>query len=194
LANSTLDGRAWEVRIFPAEDKVLAERVREILAEAGPTSAHDAVAVLLERLEPLHPDIDVRLRAPLADLGGTALYVFRDGGAVSEPSELTWVDDPATARLVTDASGTYVAANEAAGRLFGLSEEEIIGQSAGTFTRLDTRVLDTDALWRLLDESGRLHSRALTRDGRRVEFVTVKDGDGPGRHVTSLRELPPRDA
>ena len=194
MTSSTLDGRAWEVRTFPAEDKILAERVREILAEAAPISADQAVAVLQERLEPLHPEVDVRLRAPLADLGGTALYVFRDGRAVSDPSELSWVDDPATARLVSDGSGTYVAANEAAGRLFGLPAEEIVGQGAGTFTRVDTLVQDTDVLWRLLDESGRLHSRAVTRDGRRVEFVTIKDGDGPGRHVTSLRELPPKDA
>jgi hypothetical protein len=37
-------------------------------------------------------------------------------------------------------------------------------------------------------------SSTLTSDGRRVEFVTIKDGDGPGRHVTSLRELPPEDS
>jgi PAS domain-containing protein len=194
MTSSTLDGRAWEVRTFPAEDKVLAERVRGILAEAGPTSADEAIAVLKERLEPLHPDIEVRVRAPLADLGGTALYVFRDGRAISEPREASWIDEPTTARLVSDASGTYVAANDAASRLLGLPTAEILGQRAGTFTRIDTRLQDADALWRLLEESGKLHSRALTSDGRRVEFVTVKDGDGPGRHVTSLRELPPEDS
>lgn len=193
MPNSTLDGRAWEVRTFPAEDKVLAERVREILAGAGPTSAQDAIAVLKQRLEPLHPHVDIRPRAPLADLGGTVLYVFRDGGAVSAPPELSWLDDRDTARVISDASGMYVAANEAAERLFGLSAAQILGQPAGTFTRLDARVQDAQALWRLLEESGRLHSRAVTIEGRRVEFVTVRDGDGPGRHVTTLRELPPSD-
>ena len=186
MTSSTLDGRAWEVRTFPAEDKILAERVREILAEAAPISADQAVAVLQERLEPLHPEVDVRLRAPLADLGGTALYVFRDGRAVSDPSELSWVDDPATARLVSDASGTYVAANEAAGRLFGLPAEEIVGQGAGTFTRVDTLVQDTDVLATFVHTHPvPVADTNVTPAGRVSTTLTLAASDGPALLTTS---------
>ena len=48
------------------------------------------------------------------------------------------------------------------------------------------------ALWRALELRGRLHSLALIQrpNGTEttVEFLTVKDGAEPGRHVTVLRE------
>ncbi len=99
---------------------------------------------------------------------------------------------PATARVVTDRSGTYVEANEQAERLFGRTAGEVVGSKAGSFTRPDDRVEDAEKVWRALEHSGRLHSLAVIRcadgDETPVEYITVKDGDGPGRHVTYLRE------
>jgi hypothetical protein len=96
LTNSARDDRAWEIRTFPPQDHVLAERVREILAEAGPASDAVTISVLKERLRPVYPEADVRVRATLADLGGPALYVFRDGRVVPTPDPSTGIDDPAS--------------------------------------------------------------------------------------------------
>jgi PAS domain S-box-containing protein len=118
--------------------------------------------------------------------------VFRDGSVTTSLTAEDWVDDPATARLVTDRSGTYIEANERAEHLFGRPASEIIGRKAGSFTRPDDRVEDAEAVWRALDQTGRLHSLAVIRCADEtdtpVEYVTVKDGDGPGRNVTFLRE------
>jgi hypothetical protein len=70
--------------------------------------------------------------------------------------------------------------------------DEIVCNKAGSFTRPDALIEDPEALWRALEHTGRLHSLALIRcgDGSEtpVEFVTLKDGDGPGRNVTYRRE------
>ena len=120
------------------------------------------------------------------------IYVFRDGSLSATLIADDWIDDPGTARLVTDPSGTYVEANERAARLFGRTADEIVGRDAGTFTRPDARVEHAEILWRALEQTGRLHSLAMINcaDGSEtpVEFVTVKDDDGPGRNVTYLRE------
>ena len=178
------------VHMFPTDDAVLKERVHEVLA-ADPTCDPNAFASTLEqRLQAVYPQLRVRRRASLAGFGQTALYVFRDGGATAHDNTGSWIDEPLTARVVSDASGTYLAANEAAAALFGVSCAEIIGRRAGDFTRPDARV-DAGALWEVLERTGRLHSFALVTAAegvRRVEFITIKDGDGPGRNVTYLRE------
>ena len=72
---------------------------------------------------------------------------------------------------------------------------EIIGRPAGSFTHADARVGDAAELWRTFEAVGRLHSLAIVAqpDGTEetVEFVTIKDGDGPGRNVTFLRTVTP---
>jgi len=179
-------------RSFPTDDVVLAAHVQELLQSRR---AHDPASVASEletRLRPVYPHIRTSVRSDVAGFGDTMVYVFRDGSAAHLPDVESWIEDPGTARVVSGPTGVYVDANEAAARLFGHPVESIIGNPAGTYTRPDVRIEDRDALWRMLDRTGRLHSLAVVRcaDGGEtpVEFMTVKDGDGPGRNVTYLRE------
>jgi PAS domain S-box-containing protein len=177
---------------FPADDAVFAERVREVLGRA-PEGEDELALYVTQRLSSLHPAIRTSFRSDLAGFGQRAMYVFRDGGVVRTPRDGSWLDDPMTARVVTDHTGRYVDANEAAAKLFGVPRDEIIGAPAGSFTRPDLRIEDTDALWHALERNGRLDSLAILRcpDGteQSVEFVTLRDGDGTGRHVTHLRKV-----
>ncbi len=178
---------------FPTEDIVFATRVREILREASDDSPEEAIERLCRRLRDVHPKVDARLRAEIAGFGPSpVVYVFRDGTTRRSFSD-AWLGDPATARVVSDGDGTYVQANDGAATLFGVAREQIVGSRAGSFTRPDTRIEDADALWRALATKGRLHSFAVVRrpDGSEtsVEFVTIANGDGPGRNVTVLREV-----
>jgi PAS domain S-box-containing protein len=179
---------------FPADDAVFAERVREVLGEVATRDLHETVSALLARLAPVHPSVAATIRSEMAGFGGPVVYVYRDGSAVPTPREDDWIDDPSTARVVTDPGGTYVEANEAASVLFGVTRAAIVGRAAGTFTKPDARVRDGDALWRALATTGRLHSRAIVRrpDGGEVavEFLTLREADGRGRSVTYLRQTP----
>lgn len=181
------------VRCFPEDDKVFCEHVHEILAATPLTDPTKIRDVLHERLRVVYPHCDVRIRDSLAGFADVAIYVFRDGKATSKVISDVWCADPGTARLVTDTEGIYVDANEPAAELFGAKREDILGQRAGTFTRPDAAVTDAAELWRALAESGRLHSLAVVRRAdateERVEFVTIKDGDGQGRHVTYMRAV-----
>jgi len=172
---------------------VFAERVREVLGEVATPDLDETVAALIRPLRSVHPAVTATVRSEMAGFGGPVVYVYRDGTAVPTPSHDEWIGDPATARLVTDASGTYVDANEAAATLFGVSRADVIGRPAGAFTKPDARVRDADALWRALATTGRLHSRAVVchPDGThvRVEFLTIRDGDGLGLSVTYLRRV-----
>jgi PAS domain-containing protein len=180
---------------FPPGDAVFAERVREALADMSDGSERVDVAVLLERrLRPVHPNVATRRRASVAGFGAEAIYVFRDGSALSSsPGDDSWVADESTARVVTDDAGRYLEANEAAAILFGVPTHEIVGREAGTFTRPDALIDDAPALWHALSRKGKLHSVAILKspDGReeRVEFVTIRDQGGPRQHVTYLRRI-----
>jgi PAS domain S-box-containing protein len=189
------DVRARAVRAisFPATDAVFAERVREIVRD-GRSDAAEVAGTLMRRLRVLHPHVSTSLRSEVAGFGEDAVvYVFRDGSVLPPIDRADWIDDPAVARVVTDATGRYLDANAAAATLFGVTVEQIVGASAGTFTRADTRIEDPAALWRALAKVGSLRSVSIVQcaDGseRAVEFVTTRDGDGPGRNVTVLRAL-----
>jgi PAS domain S-box-containing protein len=187
-----VDDRPITAVSFPSEDLVFAERVREALRDVDKQPVDEAMDEMRRRLGAVHPAVETRLRQDIAGFGGTpVVYVFRDG-LTHQGLDDEWTKAASTARVVTDRDGTYVSANEPAGRLFGVRPDDIIGRPAGTFTRPDSRIEDADALWAALEARGRLHSLALIRcpDGaeRTVEFVTIKDGDGPGRNVTLLRE------
>ena len=180
------------VHMFPSDDELLKQRVDEILAAHHNPDPEARASSLEQRLQAVYPHVSVRPRASLAGFGQAALYVFRDGSATAHDSEELWIDEPSTARVVSDASGTYVDANDAAAALFGVNFADVIGRRAGDFTRPDARV-DAGALWEVLERTGRLHSFALVTGAegeRRVEFITIKDGAGPGRNVTYLREHP----
>jgi PAS domain S-box-containing protein len=179
-------------RTFPTSDFVFAEHVRELLQrDAGGNPA--VVRVRIEiALRDVYPDVRAVVRTDVAGFGDdTMIYVFRDGSVTASQMAEDWIDDPATARVVSDTSGSYVEVNERAERLFGRAADEIVGRKAGSFTRPDARVEDPDAIWRALQQTGRLHSLALiSANGTDtlVEFVTVKDGEGNGRNATYLRE------
>ena len=172
----------FSVSCFPGDDKVFCERVNEILDASRSTDPTKIRDLLLERLRVVYPQCEVRIRDPLAGFSDVAIYVFRDGSAVSALGSDEWIADASTARLVTDDDGVYVDANDAAAALFGVKSEDIVGQQAGTFTRPDAAVQDAAKLWQSLAETGRLHSLAVVnRAGgteARVEFITIKDGDG----------------
>jgi PAS domain S-box-containing protein len=179
-------------RTFPTSDVMFAERVRDLLQGGLPPHPAGICEAIEASLRHVYPQVRTAIRADLAGFGDTLIYVYRDGSVTASLTADDWIDDPTTARLVTDRSGTYVEANERAERLFGRAADEIVGSKAGSFTRPDDRVEDAETVWRALEHTGRLHSLAVIRcaggDETPVEFVTVKDGDGPGRHVTYLRE------
>src|SRR4051812_20898514 len=144
---------------FPHDDCALEQRVREIVASPD---MRDLAEVIEGRLRAVYPSLTVHASSPMAGFGlDRVLYVFRDGRAVSDPTVDDWVTHERTARVVTDAAGTYLEANEAAALLFGVSRDEIIGRPAGSFTRPDARVQDAASLWRRLAETGRMHSFAV---------------------------------
>ena len=180
---------------FPADDAVFAERVSELVE--GPLAAlrsrNEVASSLIERLHRVHPRIATSIRDSMAGFGDDVLYVFRDGTPLSAFNEDGWVSADRTARVVTDASGRYLDVNAAAEQLFGVARDRMLNARAGAFTRPDDRIEDSDALWRALAKHGRLHSLAVLTcpDGseQSVEFITIRDGDGPGRNVTSLRRI-----
>jgi PAS domain S-box-containing protein len=181
----------FTVLVFPSDDVVLIERIRELLRGHEGRTGNAQPERLRAALRTIYPHLDVRVRNPLGGFGERTLYVFRDGGASAQLGPEEWIRDEATARLVTDDAGLYIAANTAAAVLFGAALDEILGRRAGSFTEPDARIEDAPALWRLLQRTGRLHSLAVVRrpdgDRIRVEFVTLREGAGEGRHVTYLR-------
>src|SRR3954469_19480560 len=138
-------------RTFPTSDVIFAERVREVLqrrSESNPRRVCETIEASLRRV---YPEVRASIRTEVAGFGDTTVYVFRDGSATTPRTADDWIDDPATARVVTDRSGTYVEANEQAERLFGRTAGEMVGSKAGSFTRRDDRVEDADKVWRALE-------------------------------------------
>jgi PAS domain S-box-containing protein len=183
--------RDLTVITFPADDVVFAERVVELVRDLPDERA---LEVAIESgLRKVHPHVATRWRERLAGFGDRVLYVFRDGTISSSLENEGWITAEATARVVTDETGRYVEANDAAEDLFGVSRDRMLRAKAGEFTEPDARIADAEALWRALRATGRLHSLAVVcrPDGstRSVEFITVRDGDGPGRNVTYLRAV-----
>jgi PAS domain S-box-containing protein len=179
---------------FPADDVVFAERVREALDSVPRDSGgQDLERLLAIRLRRVHPHVATSQRHSLAGFGGTTIYVYRDGSPLSSLDDEAWIRDPDTARVVTDDTGRYVEANEAAALLFRVPANEIVGREAGTFTHPDARIEHAAELWRAIASRRRVHSLAVVRcpEGTEesVEFITVRDEAGTGRHVTYLRPV-----
>ena len=179
---------------FPAADVVFAERVREALEGVlRDSDGQDVETRLASRLRAVHPHVATSRHHSLGGFGGTTIYVYRDGSPLSSLDDDSWIEAPDTARVVTDDTGRYVEANEAAALLFGVPANEIVGREAGTFTRPDARIEQPAALWHAIASRGRVHSLAVLRcpDGTEesVEFITVRDEAGSGRHVTHLRPV-----
>jgi PAS domain-containing protein len=181
--------------VAPADDPIFAERVGVAL-EAALANGRDPEVDLAERqLRTTYPRAQLRRRDSVADIGGEApvVYAYRDGAALAAVGGDTWWTALGVARVVISA-GRYVEANPASAELFGRPRDDLLGRVAGELTVADSRV-DRAWLWEQLQRAGRLQSisRIELPAGQpvRVEFVTLLDGDGPGRHETFLRELAP---
>src|SRR6188768_1223815 len=149
------DGRARVVaRTFPTSDVIFAERVRELLQRKSEANAQQLCAAIEASLRHVYPQVRAAIRTEVASFGDISIYVFRDGSVATSQTADDWIDDPATARVITDPTGTYVEANEPAERLFGRTATEIVGRKAGSFTQPDDRVEDADAVWRALEQTG----------------------------------------
>jgi hypothetical protein len=71
-----------EIRIFPRDDGVFAERVLAAVEELTVTDRNDVDLVarhIKTAVGAFYPALQVRVRNPLAGLGDDAVYVYRDG-------------------------------------------------------------------------------------------------------------------
>ena len=178
---------------FPHDDAVFSAFVRRTFGQQA--GEGDEPADLQGDLRSLYPRAVVRSRDPLASLGGTAWYVYRDGRYSPFVDGPPWWDETSAARVVIDDSGCYLDANPPALELLGVSLDELRRSKAGDFT---PPAFGAEAPWmmQLLRDTGELHSTSMlrSRNGRSdeaVEFHFVKDADGPGRHVSTLRLVTP---
>lgn len=178
---------------FPPTDAVFSGVVRDLV-----TAAEDLEPDALERrLRRVYPRAVVRPRHQLASLRGPAWYAYRDG-RYSPFVDAPWWDAPTVARLVIDGEGAYLDGNEAALELLGTDLRSLRSMTSGDLTSPEYREL-VPWIRQLLIDTGELHSTSMVRprDGRPdvpVEYHFVRDGDGPGRHVSWMRPIPPEAA
>ena len=99
-------------RTFPTSDAIFAERVRDVLQQRSEADAEHVCATIETSLRRVYPQVRASVRTDVAGFGDTIVYVFRDGSATAPQMADDWIDDTATARVVTNSSGTYVDANE----------------------------------------------------------------------------------
>ncbi len=175
---------------FPPEDVLFASLVRQTFDSVS----GDTPAALQRALRPIFPRAVVRPQEALASFVGVAWYVYRDGRFSPFGRGPHWWEDPATARVVVDDDGHYVEANGAALRLLGVDLPGLRARVPGDFTVPDYGAA-VPWILQLLRDTGELHSTSIVRPGdggpdRPVEFRLVKDGDGPGRHVSFIRPVP----
>lgn len=179
---------------FPPDDAVFATVARRTFE----TSSSDTPAALERQLRTAYPQAVVRSREPLASFGGAAWYVYRDGRYSPFVQGSRWWDDPAAARIIVDDDGGYLDASPAALELLGVDRETFRASRSGDFAVPGFGVAIPWIL-QLLQDAGELHSTAMLRPrGDRpaepIEFHLVKDADGPGRHVSTIRRVPPESA
>ena len=174
---------------FPPDDAVFSAYVRR----AYGASSTDDPPNLQRELRAMYPRAVVRSREPLASLGGKAWYVYRDGRYSPFAAGPPWWEEATAARVVIDDEGRYLEANESALALLGVGLDELRSSKAGDFAPPDFGS-EIPWLFQLLRDTGELHSTSVLRPHRGgpdqpVEFHFVKDGDGPGRHVSTLRAM-----
>jgi PAS domain S-box-containing protein len=161
--------------------------VNSRLDSGGPLEIDDVESEVRQA----YPDAQIRSNDDLARLSpdDVVWYAYRDSTREAA-SQDAWWDDPSLARTVVDEDGRYLDANEPAGALFGIEARDIVGRTAGDFTRHATARLGS-ALMSTLARTGALESTAVVvhPDGTEVPiaFHIRRDGDGPGRHVTVMR-------
>ena len=165
----------------PSRD--LAFRVHVEVAMCGDGGfAPDALEAVLRQAYP-------RVAVHASDAFGTLMpddarwYVYRDPHAPEATTTPTpWWDEPSLPRTVVDTDGRYIEANEGAARLFGVSREQILGATAGTFTKHEGSDIVRDRLFETLQRSGELCSTAVVvkPDGseQEVDFRTSRSASG----------------
>lgn len=178
---------------FPPEDAVFASFVRRAFEAA----TSDDTTILQDELRTIYPRAVVRSREAFASLTGVAWYVYRDGRYSPFAPGPPWWEDPAAARIVIDDEGRYLDANPAALELLGVGLDELLAAPSGDFLP-PTFSAAVPWILQLLRDTGELHSTSVVRPrGDRpdepVEYHVVKDGDGPGRHVSTIRRVMPGD-
>ena len=176
---------------FPPEDVVFASFVRRSFEAA----TSDDTTLLQEELRTIYPRAVVRARDALASLAGVAWYVYRDGRYRPFGPGPPWWEEPTAARIVIDDAGRYLDANTAALELFGVRLDELVASRAGDFAPPNFSAA-VPWILQLLRDTGELHSTSILRPrgdkpDEAVEYHVVKDGDGPGRHVSAIRRVAP---
>ena len=179
---------------FPPDDAVFATVARRTFE----ASSRNTPAALERALRTAFPRAVVRSRDPLASFGAPAWYVYRDGRHSPFGHGANWWTDPTAARITIDDEGGYVDANPAALELLGVDRETFLASRSGDFT-IPGFGAAIPWIMQLLRDTGELHSTALLRPaGDRpvepIEFHLVRDADGPGRHVSTIRRVPLEDA
>jgi PAS domain-containing protein len=173
---------------FPPADGVFcatAEQTFAALKAAIPAELEAA-------LRRIYPRAVVRERERLAS-HEPAWYVYRDGRYSPFTSTDPWWEAPDAARTVLDDAGAYLTASPAALDLLGVSCEELLASKAGAFTVPEYQVM-IPWIFELLRDTGEIHSTTMLRPRRGpdipVEYRFLREGDGPGRHVSILRRVP----
>jgi PAS domain-containing protein len=167
-----------KVVLFPRDDLAFRAHVEFALARFPRDSKG-----LEDYLGAAYPEVRVRERTGLADLGGEhAWYVYRDG-SVRAASDRDWWTNSELPEFRIDASGTYVGANAAAADLVGRAEAAIVGIRIGSFTRHEPVDDPGDHAFRVLAEMGSLESTAVVvrPDGEQVAVryrLTGSPADG----------------
>jgi two-component system cell cycle sensor histidine kinase/response regulator CckA len=122
-------------------------------------------------------------------MGRDGAIPANSGGGEGDALLRALLDETSDAVLVADDSGRYVAANRAAGTLFGVDPSEIVGRAVSDFTLASFDPADG---WKRARVEGRASgSFVLVRDDgttRDAEFRAMTDVS-PGRHLCVIRDV-----
>ena len=177
------DGVRRKPVIVTVPSRDLAFRVHVEAAMCGEGgSAPDALEAALRQA---YPHVVVHASDTLGTIvpDEARWYVYRDpDGAEATATPAPWWDDLSLARTVIGADGRYIEANESAARLFGVSREQIIGATAGVFTKHARSDIVRDRLFEKLRSIGELCSTAVVvrPDGSEqdIDFHTSRSASG----------------
>ena len=129
---------------IPASDAAFRARVEDLLETEGIATP----AELETRLRALLPRVNVRNRALTGE--PTTWYVYRDGRWPSSATEAWWTDEH-LARITIGFDGKFVAADDAALEILGLSRDEY---QAHSFVELSPpgAIEDSQAMFAIVAE------------------------------------------
>lgn len=174
---------------FPPVDAVFGEVTRRAMDTVTSLEPGHLEAYLRQ----VYPAAVVRERHTLASFGRPAWYVYRDG-RYSPFSDDPWWEAPDAASILVGDGGQFLDASPAALELLGVDLPTLRAATPGSFT---VPAYQSVVPWilQLIQDTGELHSTTMLRpaDGRPdlpVEFRVVKDADGPGRHMSTMRPVP----